>query len=119
MSKITGLYPAVDSFWLLIAVRRYFLDRFLCLVDNYYIDNENRDAAMNYNRMTIRPAAEQFQVLSLTPSRTRVGTGYASTLNGWYVGRAARARFTGTYAECTAYIKAQGAEFMSEHDITC
>lgn len=46
MSKVSGLCPLVDSFWLSTTVRRHFLDVFRCLVNNYYIDNANIGAAM-------------------------------------------------------------------------
>lgn len=75
---------------------------------------------MNYFRMTIRPFGDVFQVFKL--KRQRAG-GYATDMQGarfvWFVSGAARAEFTGTYGECCAYIESKGAEFMSEHGISC
>lgn len=70
-------------------------------------------------RMTIRTCGEQFQVFGMKREVTRVGTGYPADFGGWFVSRAARAQFTGTYSECSAFIQEQGAQFMSEHGISC
>lgn len=69
-------------------------------------------------RMTIRPDGGCFSVFKMQRSRA---SGYATDMAAqrfaWSVPRHARCRFRGTYADCLAYIAAEGAQFMSEHGI--
>ena len=64
---------------------------------------------MNFNRMTIIDG----RVFKL--NRVQVG-GYATDMAAkkfvWIVSGAAKPRFTGSQAECLAYIAAQGAEYQ-------
>lgn len=73
---------------------------------------------MNFNRMTIRQHGSQFAVFKM--KRTRSG-GYVTDMAAqrfvWHVSAAATPRKVGTHAECSAFIAAEGAEFMSEHGL--
>jgi hypothetical protein len=75
---------------------------------------------MNYNRMTIRPAEQQFQVFKM---KRRQQGGWATDMAGarfsWFVSGAAKPQFTGTYEQAFEYIKSKDAMYMSEHGIAC
>ena len=72
---------------------------------------------MNFHRMTIRQAGEQFQVFKMKPQSSLPATGGGYRPTAWFVSAAASPRFTGTHAECHAFIEKQGAQFMSEHGL--
>ena len=75
---------------------------------------------MNYNRMTIRTNGAICEVFKM--KNTQVG-GFATDMAAkrfvWSVSAIAKAKFAGSYTECLAYIESQGAEFMTEHGISC
>lgn len=74
----------------------------------------------NFNRMTIRENGAAFSVFKMKPQQ--IGgwsTDMAAKKFSWSVSRVAAPRFTGTYAECSSFIEADGAEYMSEHGIAC
>ena len=75
---------------------------------------------MNYLRMTIREFNEEFQVFKLKRQRDGgFATDMAAARFSWFVSKAAKPLFNGSYGDCVKFIHSEGAMFMSEHGIKC
>ena len=82
--------------------------------------NKGNIMETNYNRFTVRPYGDQFQVFKL--KRERCGgwaTDMAACKFRWFVSGAATAKFTGDYTSCIEYIESANGVYMTEHGIAC